>query len=345
MSQSEFRSFLSHGMAKWGLFIVALFALWFAGWFIAADYADDKVTETLEQLDRQGIKIACANQDIRGFPFRLGLHCASVDVVDARSGTKLTSGGLNTAAQLYAPGKMIGELDGPLSLVQTGQAVAASWSRMRVFLDANFEGGFDIASLNFADLDAQVEGHLLRVEEGSLHLRPAPEDQENAAAKALDLAVDLKQVEQKGSFSNALPKLSFYLDAQLEEGYRDLVVARLPIDAVLRDGASGLVRSLSVSVADGGKLAINGPLQLGPDGLLSGDLQIGMANPETVAKAFSAVDPVISDFLLNLGNALNMMGKPAQFGGEEIRAVPVKIERGEVKLGFIRIGTIPPIRF
>lgn len=344
MNQSETRSFFSHGMAKWGLFMLALFALWFIGWFAIAGYADGKVTETLQKLDARGLKISCGDQDIRGFPFRLGIHCNSIDVADARSGLQATSGTLRTAAQLYAPGKMVGELDAPFELKANGQSVAANWTRLRVFLDASFDGGFDLASLNFSDLDALLKGQSLKVAEGALHLRPSPATEERQAKMALDVAADFKQIEQSGAIGAAFPKLSVYFDARLDDGYRDFVAMKMPLDRVLADGASGLVRSLTISVANGGKLVLNGPLQLDTDGLLSGEIQLGMANPKAVASAFEKFDPALKTFLLNLGNGLNALGKPVMFGEEEIKAVQLRIERGEIRLGFLKIGELGALR-
>jgi len=352
MKQSETRPFFSHGMAKWGLFMMLLFALWFGGWFVAANYADGKVRDAVKQAAANGLEVNCREQDIRGFPFRLGIHCMGVDVVDNQGELTLQLGTVRTAAQLYAPGKMIGEFDAPLKLVRDGQSVGANWSRMRAFVDADFEGGFELASLSFSELDVSVDGQKLFIGEGALHSRPAnsaatgngPSSGEQPAGGSLDIAIDLKKIRSAQKVANRLPELDLYLDAQLEQGYRDLIEAGLPLQALLEDGASGNVRSLSVSVPGGGKLVISGRLHLAANGLLSGEIDVGMAKADVVARAFSGADPVLRDVVVNLGNALNMMGKKARSDEDGLRSVPIKLQNGDVRLGFIKIAKIPPLR-
>ena len=69
------RSLFSHPMAKWGLFMVFLFAVWFGGWFAFARFADNKIGEQVAAISQKGVIIDCQNRDIKGFPFRIGVHC------------------------------------------------------------------------------------------------------------------------------------------------------------------------------------------------------------------------------------------------------------------------------
>src|SRR5690606_33845423 len=81
---------------------------------------------------RDGNRIACENSEVRGFPFRLGLHCDSVLFESAQEGISFAAGAFRSAAQVYQPNFLIGELDGEARLHVSGfAALNLEWERMR----------------------------------------------------------------------------------------------------------------------------------------------------------------------------------------------------------------------
>ena len=249
------------------------------------------------------------------------------------------------AAQLYAPGELIAEIDGPFKTWPNGRELNADWSAMRLFLDANLTGGFELASLNFSDLTSSLGNAALKVASGAVHFRPTPlvgSDSEGAPT-SLDGALNLTKL------SAQLPRLTvpdatLAVDGTLVDGYQDLILRRMPFRSAMKDGAEFDIRNLSLAMPDGGRLAFSGPLQIDTDGLLSGEINVGVNKPESVAAWAGKINPQLAQQVGLITQAVAGMGKPANFAGQELRSITLTIKRGQVSLGFIQLPErIPPL--
>ncbi len=322
-----------------------LFALWFVGWYAFAHFAHDKIGEALENAEQQGIDVRCANRQMRGFPFRIGIHCDSLNIAGKDNALQLKLGAIRTAAQLYAPGELVAEVEGPFKTGLINGELDANWSALRLFLDINFSGGFELASLTFSNLSGSFNKADLKVADGAIHFRPTPlvDGSEDAEPVSLDGALRLADL------SAALPKLTLpdatiEIDGTLVDGYRDLVIGGREFRAVMQDGAEFEIRNLALSLPDGGRLAFSGPLTIGEDGLLSGEVNVGVANPPSVARWAGEINPQLAQQIGMITQAVAGMGKPAKIGGADINSITLKIENGIVRLGFIQFpDPIPPL--
>ena len=345
MANSSDRSFFRHPMGRLGLFMAALFALWFGGWFVFASFADGKIAEVLQSVKDRGINIDCKNREIRGFPFRIGVHCDDLDVAHKRDVFRIKTGEVRTAAQLYAPGELIAEVDGPFQSWPNGRELNANWSIMRLFLDANFSGGFDLASLTFSDLTSTLSRFNFGVAKGAVHFRPTPlpQDASDQSPVSLDGAVSLSDLSAQLPNLN-VPPATFEADGTLMDGYQDLVERRRPLRSVIRDGAKFEIRNLALSLPDGGRLAFAGPLEVDSDGLLTGKIRVGVAKPESVSNWAGAIDPRLTQYVALIAQGVAGMGQPAQFGSAEIPSIVITLDRGQARMGFIQLGDpIPPL--
>ena len=345
MAHYSDRSFFAHPMGKLGLFMLFLFALWFGGWYAFANYADGKIGEALVGVRDRGVTVDCSNREMVGFPFRIGVRCDAVNVAHNRDKFKMETGAIRTAAQLYAPGELIAEVDGPFRTWPNGREFVADWSAMRMFLDATFTGGFDLASLTFSDLNSTYSTASLKAKSGAVHFRPTPqaEGSGESGSKSLDGALQL--VDLSASLPRlTVPDATLDADATLIDGYQDLVVRRRPVRSVIRDGAEFEIRNLSLSLPDGGRLAFAGPLSVDEQGLLTGQIDVGVAKPESVAKWAGAINPQLAQQVGMITQAVAGMGKSASFGGSELRSITLTIDKGIVRLGFIQLPEpIPPL--
>lgn len=345
MTNSTEKSFWRHGMAKWGLFMGFLFAIWFGGWYAAANWADGKLEQIIADVGGRGINIGCSNREIKGFPFRIGVHCDDVEVAHQRDIFKVSTGALRTAAQLYAPGELIAELDGPLVTFPGGVKTTANWSAMRLFLNANFSGGFKRSSLTFKEIKLTAKNLVLASQKGAFHARPTPEDLSNGIKieTDLDLAGNLDGF--SGVFKETLrvAGASLNYDISVAKGYETLIVKKRPIRSMLKQGGSVEVRSIVLTVPGEGKIAASGPIQLHSDGTLSGIVTIGVSNARKVALWFAQIDQDLAKAVEGVGQAVSGIGQSEQIGSEKIRAVKIRIDHGNARLGFLPIGKIKPI--
>ena len=326
------RSLFSHPMAKWGLFMGFLFALWFGGWFAFARFADNKIAEQIAAVSQKGVIIECQNRDITGFPFRIGVYCEDLNISHKRDVFRFEFGELTTAAQLYAPGKLVAELAGPFKTWRGTQEITAKWDLMRLFLDANLTGGFELASLNLDAFAGQVANSSIDFKKGTLHFRPTPkaEDAADIDPISMDGALSLGNL----SLSNPkleIPPASLSVDASLVDGYTDLITKGQKFASVVRDGADIEVRSLLLSLPEGGKLAFSGPLNIDENGLVSGKVKIGIADPKALGEWASKVNPQLQQAVAGIGQAVAGMGKADTIGGQELRTIVVTLNKGGCK--------------
>ncbi len=338
MTKPENKSMFRHGMAKWGLFMGMLFVVWFGGWFVFANFADGKIGETLSLMKDRGIDLRCDNRQIKGFPFRIGVNCDQVSIGNAREAFQLKGGALRTTAILYAPGELIAELDGPFKAWPGGGEITANWELMRLFADVNFSGGFERVSLNYSKFDVRTKLAKLSIGKGGLHLRPTPGEE-----ASLDIAGNATDLTALAEPFLQVPKASLSVDVMLKDGYSKLVSQRRPLQQVLREGVNLVLRSGELKVAEGGRIVLSGPLELHPDGTLSGEISIGVSNTESLIAWAGKVDPQFQQVVAVIGQAVAGMGKKTKFGNEELSSISVQIKRGIVRLGFIQLARIPPL--
>lgn len=337
MQELKEKSFWQHGMAKFGLFMAVLFSLWFGGWFLFANYVDGKIGEGIQQAEAGGLKIGCENRDVTGFPFRIGVDCDRTFLTTNRDVFRLEAGALKTAAQLYAPGRMVAELESPFRTWAGTQQIEGNWDAMRLFADVSFSGGFDLISLTSKALTLIASGNSVAFADGGIHLRPTPDENAN-----LDIALNARNLTASSPGLPALPPLDAVIDTKLTDGYQQLVLGRKPLRQLLREGVDAEIRSAILTMAGDGKLAVAGPLSLHEDGTVSGTIRIGIANPEAVSAWFEQINPQLAAMVGNLAQAVNGMGSPTKFGTQDIPSIEVTVTRGEAKLGFITLGKIPP---
>lgn len=328
------RSFFAHPMAKWGLFMISLFVIWFAGWFAIAHFADGKIGQILSRLNDRGISIECGERKIVGFPFRLGVSCDDMVVDDSVHAYALSSGPVRSAAQLYAPRKNVVELSSPFTFQNANLSLTSQWDLMRLFVDAKSDG-FELLSANWKNLQMQTSDALVKSDVGALHMRPNPQVSANmdVAGTINGLTVD-GQDALRGSVS---------FDAELKSAYGDIVVARTrPIDW-LKAGNEVSIKNLFIILPEGGRLALSGPLRVGENGMLNGTIRLGLDDVDKLAQFVTAINPEFGPVILGLGQGINMLGKDTDFGDRSLRAVPVEIKDGWTKVGFFKLGRLPPL--
>jgi hypothetical protein len=134
-----------------------------------------------------------------------------------------------------------------------------------------------------------------------------------------------------------VPSLSVSYDAVLTDGVR--IITSRPKNAreALR-GASGEIRSARVIFKDGGTLELSGPLSVGADGLIDGDVKIKFADADRLGAALAKIAPEAASVIKPaLSGAALTAGKDKEAG------LTLTIRKGKVSAGFFPLGKIPPI--
>jgi hypothetical protein len=314
--------------------IVLVIALYTGGWFYAAASLKTTVLKTIAPRDQTGVSGQCADIDFRGYPFRIGLFCSKVDVDDNVNGVSASFGELRSAAQIYAPGHIVWELDSPAEIRTThGLSISAEWSNLQSSLVTKLSG-IDRTSTVIDGLKASavssVTGQTVNFDaaHAEIHLRQNGPD--------LDSAISVTESNTViKDWPNVFPKLTANADVMLA-GKAGMIDGS---DRKGLYGASGELRKVVADIGDGKVMTLTGPFSFDDQGYLSGNfkLEIEQLGPwrDSLKQAFPEIAKTV-DTAAKLLKALAI-------GGNKV-SVDLVIDHGDATVsGFIPLGSIPPI--
>lgn len=315
----------------WLLFgIVMVIAGYTAAWHYAADYVVREVKAGIAAANTSGRRANCENAEVRGYPFRLGVFCQSVLFEDARAGLGVRARALRSAAQVYAPTHVIAELDGPATVQAPGiNAVDIAWSSLQASLRIaaplperlSIEGKDVRLAL---DEPGDISPPLGRAKNAQFHARPNGND--------LDIAVrfDELEVERMVTGGALLPPLSGLVDISAKDG---VLLMQSGVETLR--GRSGTIRDATVSIDQDTGATVRGPVSVDEAGLVDAELEITLRNPRALAR-------VLGDLMPESRQQIEL-GLSALGSGGDAASLPLRIVKGDVSLGFLSLGSLPPL--
>lgn len=336
----------SPGPRRWRIFAPTVLLLlaaagWSGFWFWAAGKAGEAVDVWLAREAKLGRTYACGERTIQGYPFRIEIDCKNPTVRLAAEGGEIAASAPRfvALAQVYDPKRLLGDLYGPVAVTAPDGTKA---------------------DLSFADARASARVDGRRVEQASLrvttprlttgdneigvadaleaHLRRAPE----APAGVYDLAVALDQA--RSPFFDVLPVGSGPVSTELQirvSGLDDLRPG--PLSDRLRRfaDAGGRARVDLLKVTRGDVAAeAKGEARLDAEGRVHGSFDVAARGIDDLVRSFAGEDESGLSSLLGVGAKL--LGKPATIDGKSATTYRVKIDKGRVSLGPIKLTRLPP---
>lgn len=313
-----------------GLTVIIIVAIcaYTAGWFYMSGRLQSEVSSEIAQISkRTGERASCDNLAVRGFPFRLGLFCDTVLYENALSGLAASAGAFRSAAQVYDPRTVVGEVDGPGRLQLPGlPTVDLAWKDLR------FSGELDKPQPRAVSLDANE----LRIGEvGGSSIASLANAQFHSRLREgdLDLALSARNIDLTLDGLPDLPELTSEIDATVEDG-----ASLLRDEQVSLRGRSGTLRSLSLTDASGDAgLSLSGPFSVSEEGLLNGDFSIGIDDAQRTAEILAAIFPDAADSIRSALSALGSMN------GGSIPSIPLTVRDGRPSILFISFDRLPPL--
>ncbi|MBB6508673.1 hypothetical protein F4695_002022 [Rhizobium soli] len=315
--------------------VILAIALYTAGWFYAASVLKQNTLALLGSQQKRGIVAECTDAEYRGYPFRIGLFCSKVTVDDRENGISGTFGALRSAAQVYAPGHIVWELDAP-SEVRTshGFSVSTTWKSLQSSIAAKLKG-VERASMVIEGSRASVVSATntqpfdITTDRTEIHLRQNGDD--------LDAAISLDGTSTTAEgVAELLPKLNALVDVTLA-GRAGMIDGSDPNGTALYN-TKGELRSLKADLGEGRVANISGPFSFDDEGRMSGKLKLRVEKIDAWQQSLGEVFP---DLASTIKTAANML---AALGGGENASLDITIRRGKVLAGgLIEIGEIPRI--
>ena len=313
--------------------VVLAVALYTGGWFYAASWVKDRLSQALAASEQGTHSASCSNLAVNGFPFRIGVFCDSVGIDDRPSGLSATFGALRSAAQVYRPGHAVIELDGPAQVrVTPDLAFDVNWDLMRASAVA-WTNGLDRASVAYdglkGRLNAPSEGLSIGIaaSHGEQHVRQSD--------AALDVAASLDALSLDVG-GRVLPPFDVAVDLTIANAATWLSAEGPP--ANLPRGMSAELRGLSLDLGEGKTMTLSGPLKVGDDGLVTGALDLTIEGITAWRDRISEAFPEVAEMAQRVAAAIKGFSN-----GEDRAVVKLTVQQGTVYLGLFPIAEIPPL--
>lgn len=158
--------------------IALVVVAWSIGWFLVRERVADEMDRALGVEAALGREWTCADREVGGFPFRIDIRCASLELADAR-GFSFALGPTRAVAQVYQPRHVIVQAAGPVRAEGRDGRLVGEWRSLEASI-RNLGRGTEQLALVATDarlsLDAPaapgpVETQADRVE---IYARPSP---------------------------------------------------------------------------------------------------------------------------------------------------------------------------
>ncbi|WP_419906687.1 DUF2125 domain-containing protein [Hoeflea sp.] len=318
-----------------GIFIVVAIVAYTALWFYLAGQLETRSQFLLSDLRNRNVTADCRDMNVRGYPFRLGLFCSSVNAADTVADTTVTAGSFRSAAQLYRPNHIVSELDGPVSVqAAIGLLANLDWEILRSSTVFNLSG-LDRASLESRDLQAAVT---LPGESDPVEVTAASSEV-HARQNSADLDAVLRLSTASLVYGNMLDgSTTFDLQVDVTLGDRAWLMSGAAASQQPWRNLSASLNNLNADLNNGAGLSVEGPFSINQDGYLTGKFNVEVRNMAAWQDFASQLFPQMSDQIANAAGIASSVN-----GGSANISLPINVDNGNVRIGFIQIGKIPPL--
>ncbi len=322
--------------------IVLVIAGWSAAWFYGQSVLREQLDRQIVRMADQGLDVSCADLAIAGYPFRYEVSCADMRSAD-RWGTAASLGGLNAVALIYNPWHVIFEAKSPaaMSVPVNGLEGGLTWqtARASVKFSDNALGSFDaVIDKPEAAFDTALARGLFAAEKSEVHLRKQPD-----SAATLESFVTVQDLSLK-SLPELQQTISLRSHARIEGGTALLAGADLVSLVRAQGGELPVELVLTEILLGAGKATASGNLVLSGDGTLSGSLELNLGNPDALLDSVKPLFPPEDQTFSLLQNVVKSL-EPAAREVDGVRTItlPISVDRGVVRIGFLPLGQIPPL--
>jgi hypothetical protein len=343
---------------------------WSAFWYYGAGKVETTIAGWKEREARAGRIYTCATQSIGGFPFGIEVLCADfgAEIKSAQPPLAVKARDLRVTARVYEPTVLTTEFTGPLTIAEPGQppGLVANWryaqSQMHglpiapesttvVVEQPTLERAADRQML-FKATRLDLKGRML---EGSARSNPV-----------IEIAIKLAQASAPTTHAVLEQPLDADIIAVLR-GLKDFGPKPWPERFREIQASGGRIEIVNARLQQGEAIAVaNGALGLTPNGRLTGQLRVTVANLDRLLPAFglgaeppqastrgvgSALDrlsPGLGNFARqNAGSALAaglaFFGQATELEGRRAHVLPLRFNDGSISLGPIPLGQVPPL--
>ncbi len=345
MGDQKSKRFSSRWLARWFVILIVLaITIYCGGWYVLAGRLDRSIGNWIAAEKIAGRVFVCANRQVVGFPFRIGLLCDATGFDEEQRELVAEAGGFRSAAQIYRPSHTVAELQGPANFLLAGGSGSAQWALLRASLRLGFDGPEAISvegrALNIAfdrKMATEIGGTTgFTADRANLHVRRNPQ---NGTGLDLALTVDNSLTNRIGG----APIMLAMIDASATLAQFQLAMLNeLTLEQILRQqGASGIVHYAKAAAADQTAIALSGPFAIATDGRLSAKLKVEITRPENLFVVVAEQGGGLGLEQAQLAQAVELLRLQQTATGNGPLKLTVTITDGFASIGFIPLGPVP----
>ncbi|WFP64685.1 DUF2125 domain-containing protein [Mesorhizobium sp. WSM4904] len=311
-------------------FIVALFAIYSAGWFYLAGRLKTEADQAVANLGTKGIAAGCANLTVSGYPLSFAVSCDSLAYQDDAKSIAASTGSFNAVAGITQPLSPVADVRGPLRTSVPGMPpLWIDWDRLSATVKLSWPLPRRV-SLQAEGLSGQTD--------------PADDSDPAELFYAANAAGQLEPKEQDVVYTGSVGDLEINANAI---GGRVLPALDGGGEATVKNGVALIaappksLRGQSVDIAKldlssgTARVTVSGPISVDADGLVDANLTIKLKDPKAVAAILGGAIPEHKSEIEQGFAGLAMLGNEP--------SMPLRIVKGKASLGFIPLGKIKPV--
>jgi len=310
--------------------IVALFALYSAGWFYLADRVRTEADQAVARLSSQGIAAGCANLTVSGYPLSFTVACDNIAYEDDARSIAASTGSFNAVAEITGPLSPVADLRGPLRTMAPGTPpLFIDWDQLQAGVRLSWPLPKSV-SLRAEGLSGQTDPtddtdpmQLFSAGKAAGELQPVGQDIRYIGSFG-DLEINADAIGGR-----VLPALDGSGEIMVKNG-----VALIAAPPQSLRGLSADIAKLDLSSGTA-RITVSGPISVDAQGRIDADLKIKVTDPKAVAAILGEAIPEQKNEIEQGFAGLAMLGNEP--------SMPLKVVKGKASLGFIPLGKIKPV--
>ncbi|WP_281926825.1 DUF2125 domain-containing protein [Roseibium album] len=322
--------------------IVLVVAGWSGAWVYGRSVLAGQLDLQMKAMAKEGVQVSCADLSISGYPFRYEVYCKELISRD-RTGAEGSLGALNAVALIYNPWHIIVEAKAPASVAEplSGLLGEVKWETARAsvkFSSASL-GAFDaVLEKPEAAVENAVSAGVFAADKAEIHLRESPE-----LAGTVDGFVSIAALQLK-SVPNLTETIDLRGHLQIEGGSPLLAGADIVSLVQFNNGSLPVKLVLMETVIGKSRLGASGDLVVNGDGSMSGQLNMTIGNADGLLQTLKPLfPPQDNGFSVAQTVVQSLKATEKEVDGVPSITLPVAIDHGVVRVGFLSLGRIPPL--
>lgn len=318
----------------------AIALIWVGWWGIASFVMQHVISDWVDARRAEGWQVDIAQSGKTGFPFRIGADLREISMQNPDTGKQISAPHLRLSAPIYLPGDIRVTLPAPPLGLTTARGI------FRLGFEGA-QGGLRVAQTPALTLDSMrvgAEQLTLSFEDDPIATlgRVTALAKETEAPGTYKLTADARDLVLAPQINAAIGRADELATGITQLAFNGTLGFDTPWDRTALVRRSPLPTSIRITQAEavwgGVALRLSADLDVGADGHLSGDIRVATGDWRTMLTLMARSGAINTDQEPQIEAMLSAVS-----GGRDALDVPVTVDRGRLRIGFLPLGRLPRV--